>query len=161
MSKIAFEYIEKGEYAPREGYPVVERDNVAAVIQYRDEFLLLQFNNVNYSKCLVTGGIEKGENKIEAVKREVIEETGYTDIESIKPVDCVNRSMFFVEHKNQNRCATYYPFLVLLKSKNRTSITDEEANEHTCLWYKECELDSVEMFENHRKMLLAAKNMRK
>lgn len=161
MSKIAFVYEEKGEYAPREGYEFVKRDNIAAVIKYQDEYLLLQFNNTNYSKSLVTGGIENGEDKIEAVRREVIEETGYFDIESITPVDCVNLSRFFVEHKSQNRVATYYPFLVLLKSLDCQPIDKEETLEHTCSWVREDDLDSIKMFDNHKRMLLAAKNMSK
>lgn len=44
------------------------------------------------------------------------EETGYYDIKSIKPVDAINVSRFFVEHKNQNREAIYYPYLVELNS---------------------------------------------
>ena len=60
MNKIAFIYDEKGEYAPRDGYEIVKRDNIAAIIKYKDEYSLLKYNNVNYSISLVTGGIETG-----------------------------------------------------------------------------------------------------
>ena len=115
MGNIAFIYEEKGEYAPRDGYEIVKRDNIAAIIKYKDEYLLLKYNDVNYSKSLVTGGIEKNEDMIQAAKREVIEETGYLDIDSITPVDCVNISRFFVEHKKQNREAIYYHFVIEIK----------------------------------------------
>ena len=95
---------------------------------------------------------------IEATKREVIEETGYLDIDSITPIDCVNISKFFVEHKGQNREATYYPFLVELKSKKKVDIADKEKKEHSCIWVKSNDLDKIDIFDNHRKMLDASRN---
>ena len=157
MNNIAFIYDETGEYAPRDGFEVVKRTNIAAIIKYQDEYLLLQYNNVNYSKSLVTGGIEWDEDMKDAVKREVIEETGYIDIDSIEFVDCVNISRFFVEHKKQNREATYYPFLVILKSKEKIDISSEEKNEHECVWVKEKDLENTNIFDNHRRMINASR----
>ena len=156
MKKIAFIYDEQGEYAPREGFDFVKRDNIAAIIKFQNEYLLLEYNNVNYSRSLVTGGIEKDEDKTASVKREVIEETGYLDIESITPVDCINVSRFFVEHKHQNREATFYPFLVTLKSKQKVDIAVEEEQEHKCIWIDEKRIDEIDIFDNHRRMLNAA-----
>ena len=157
MNNIAFIYDEKGEYAPRDGYEIVKRDNIAAIIKYQDEYLLLKYNNVNYSMSLVTGGIETYEDMVEAVKREVVEETGYIDISSITPVDCINISRFFVEHKGQNREATYYPFLVMLKSKKKIGISLEEQKEHKCIWVKEKKLKNINIFENYLRMINASK----
>ena len=42
MNNIAFIYDEKGEYAPRDGYEIVKRDNIAAIIKYQDEYLLFR-----------------------------------------------------------------------------------------------------------------------
>ena len=156
MGKIAFIFEEKGEYAPREGYEVVKRNNIAAIIKYQKEILLLNYNNVNYSMSLVTGGVEDGEEMLDAVRREVIEETGYSDIKSVTPIDCINISRFFVEHKNQNREATYYPFLVILNSKDRIEIAKEEANEHKCVWVPIEDLEATNIFDNHRQMINAA-----
>ena len=94
---------------------------------------------------------------VEAVKREVTEETGYIDIYSITPVDCINISRFFVEHKGQNREATYYPFLVILKSKKKIDISLDEQKEHKCIWVKEKELKDIKIFDNHLKMINASK----
>jgi 8-oxo-dGTP pyrophosphatase MutT (NUDIX family) len=161
MNKIAFEFDEPGEYAPRDGYETVERENIAAIIKYKNKYLLLKYNNTNYSLSLVTGGIEKEEDKVEAVKREVVEETGYNDIKSITPIDCVNISRFFVEHKKQNRVATYYPFLVELNSLKQVKVAEEEIKEHSFSWISDDDLENVDMFENHRRMLSAAKKMSK
>lgn len=157
MDKISFIFDENGEYAPKSELDFVKRNNIAAIIKYKNEYLLLDYNNVNYSKSLVTGGIEQDEDMIDSVKREVIEETGYYDIGSIIPIDCINVSRFYVAHKNQNREATYYPFLVTLNSKNKIDITEDEIKEHKCIWIDEKELKDANIFENHRKMIDAAK----
>ena len=38
---IAFDFTEGGEYAPREGYKTVERDNIAAII-YNDTISIVK-----------------------------------------------------------------------------------------------------------------------
>lgn len=151
--RIAFYFTEKGEYASREGIPFVKRENVAAIIKYEDKYLLLSWNEVDYDKSLVTGGIDEGEDKIEAVKREVIEETGYHNFKSIEKVDCINVSRFYVEHKNQNREAIYYPYLVELSSLDKNEVDNFEEKEHTCIWLSEEEIDKIDIFDNHRRML--------
>lgn len=154
--KIAFYFEEKGAYAPREGFPFVERKNIAAIVKFQNQYLFLSWNEVAYDGSLVTGGIDEGEDKETAVKREVEEETGYFDIESVTPVDAINVSRFFVEHKGQNREAYYYPYLVTLKSLDQRSVDDYEKKEHSCSWVSADELDSINLFENHKKMLEAA-----
>lgn len=153
---IAFYYEEKGAYAPREGFPFVRRNNIAAIIKYKTQFLFLSWNEVDYDGSLVTGGIDEGEDKIEAVKREVKEETGYYDILDINPVDAINISKFFVEHKGQNREAVYFPYLVELASLNQSGIEENEKKEHSWIWVKKSKLNDVNLFENHRMMLNAA-----
>ncbi len=154
--KIKFYYEEKGEYAPREGYEFVQRKNIAAIIKYEEQYLFLGWNEVNYQNSLVTGGIDDDEDIVEAVKREVIEETGYYDFKSITNVDCINVSKFFVEHKKQNREAIYHPFLVELNSLNRKDTELSEQKEHTCIWVDINDMDKINLFENHEKMFKAA-----
>lgn len=154
--EIKFYYEEKGDYAPREGLPFVRRNNIAAIIKYKDDYMFLSWNEVNYNNSLVTGGIDDGEDKEEALKREVIEETGYYDFKNITKIDSVNVSKFFVEHKNQNREAVYYPYLIELNSLSRNNIDDFEKKEHTCIWVNKDKLEEVNLFSNHRMMLDSA-----
>jgi hypothetical protein len=148
-----FIYIEKGPYAPREDLPFVKRENVALVIKYLNSYMFLSWNKVGYQKSLVTGGIDSNETKEAAVERELLEETGYYDIESIIPIPAINISKFFVEHKNQNREATYYPYLVILNSLKQQEISEEEKQEHSLIWVLKDKLDEIDLFENHRYML--------
>lgn len=153
MENVEFYYIEEGEYAPRKNFPWVKRKNIAIIVKYEDEYLFLSWNEVNYQNSLVTGGINRGETKESAVQRELLEETGYFDIKEIKAVEAINVSKFFVEHKGQNREAIYYPYLVILNSKEQKSISEEEKKEHTLIWVKKDELNNVNLFDNHRYML--------
>lgn len=150
---IAFYYTEEGEYAPKENLPFVQRKNIAAVVKFQDKYLFLSWNKVDYQNSLVTGGIDDDEDIEVAVCRELNEETGYCDILSIEEIDCVNVSRFYVEHKNQNREAIYYPYLVTLNSLKQDDIDLMESEEHSHIWVPETDLEQVNLFDNHRKML--------
>ncbi len=153
---VAFTYEEKGAYAPKKDRPYVRRNNIAAIIKYHNRYLFLVWNEVDYGCSLVTGGIEDHEDLEAALVREVKEETGYYDIKRVVPIDCVNLSRFFVEHKDQNREAKYFPFLVELNSLNRHEMEAAEQKEHTCIWVEESDLGQMQMFENHKMMLKKA-----
>ncbi len=151
--EVKFHYVETGAYAPRAGKPFIIRENVAVIIKYQKEFLFLAWRQVKYQNSLVTGGIDSGESRIEAVKREVTEETGYYDFKSIKEIDCINVSKFYVEHKDQNRKAIYYPYLVELNSLVKKDITEFEQKEHSCIWVLESNIKELPLFQNHRMMV--------
>lgn len=143
------EYLEKGEYAPREGVPYTERKNVALILVYENQFGLLKWNNVHY-KSLVTGGIEDGEEQEESVLRELEEETGYYDVQKVLPVlGGIHAAKFYVEHKKQNRAAIYYPYVVVLSSLKKKEILEAEKEEHSLVWLTKQEVYTFGMFENH------------
>lgn len=84
------------------------------------------------------------------------EETGYYDFKNITKIDSVNVSKFFVEHKNQNREAVYYLYLIELNSLSRNNIDDFKKKEHTCIWVNKDKFEEVNLFSNHKMMLDSA-----
>lgn len=142
--------------------PFVRRNNIAAIIKYKNRYLFLAWNEVGYENSLVTGGIDKEEEKETVVIREVEEETGYFDIKKITPIDAINVSKFYVEHKNEKREAIYYPFLVELNLLRQKTMDVSEIKEHTCIWVGKDHLNKIHLYENHQRMLeCALKNFEK
>ena len=66
-----------------------------------------------------------------------------------------------MEHKLQNREAIYYPYLVILNSKEQKDISEKEQKQHSLLWINKENLDKIDLFDNHRYMLEKAINKRK
>src|SRR3989338_3953565 len=66
-----------GSDAYRKNEPKVERNVVVAIIKNpkTKKYLLLKWKKNDWAG-FVTGGIEKGEDIVEAAKREILEETG-------------------------------------------------------------------------------------
>ena len=79
------EFFGEGDSAIRPDKPMTERQVVVAVVKHptEDKFLCVKnrkFGWINF----VMGGIEGDETPIEAVRREVLEETGYTNLKIIE-----------------------------------------------------------------------------
>ena len=77
------------EYRKRPGaYVILERDNdnKIGIIAVNEDYFLLG------------GGIEKGETQLEALKREALEESGYT-LKDIKKFDEVGSYLYSMIHK--------------------------------------------------------------
>lgn len=73
------------------------------------------------------GGVEEGESIVEALDREIREETGYTDFEI---QDCIGafEYNYFSPERGVNRKLTEYTYRVVLRSqeKKEPELTDRE-----------------------------------
>lgn len=69
-------HIHLGEPLP-DDIPVTARTGVRAVIWDNNKLLMMKSNRGNYK--FPGGGMEDGEDEQTALKRELLEETGYTD----------------------------------------------------------------------------------
>ena len=124
-----------GDIAFRPDEPVVNRKVIRAVVKHwsEDKYIVLKWINAGWN-TFISGGIEGEENDIEAAKREVAEETGFTDLEFVSYLGGPIHAKFYAPHKNQNR--TDFQQGILFKLKNGTRIETSEAEKkiHEVSW---------------------------
>jgi leucyl-tRNA synthetase len=123
-----------GNSKPREGKPVRKKTVVTGIIRNpkTDEFLIQRLADTDVA--FTGGGVEDGEDIVDALKREVIEETGYTDF----VVSQRKFPNFFgkgYKLKKDTNCFDYeYFYEVELLSTAKQPISSEEAAKHTLEW---------------------------
>ena len=153
------EFFGEGDSAIRPDKPMTERQVVVAVVKHptEDKFLCVKnrkFGWINF----VMGGIEGDETPIEAVRREVLEETGYTNLKIIEEFPDVYFDNFYAAHKVVNRhitCHTVYCELTDLEQNERSK---EEKAIADVLWIKNRELMNKLSTEAHKYDLERVRN---
>lgn len=134
---------------PIEGKIVAERNVIHAVLRNpEDNTYLLAFlkdeswgdqKPVNF----VIGGVEEGEDWVEAARREVIEETGYTDFEFSQELPLHIEANFYQKQKDVNRLAHIKAFVFDLKSDARNEVAAEEEAKHDFKWIGAGEIEEL------------------
>lgn len=120
---------------PQKDKKNAKRIVVQGIVKHWSEDRVIQIQWKKFPwKTFVIGGAEEGENLEEAVKREIEEETGYTDIKSITKIGAEMRSEWFAKHKDENRYAFMHVFLVELGSGKKNELSDEEKEKHEVAW---------------------------
>ncbi len=112
----------------------VERNMIQVVLWNRADntVLLLHWPEFDW-KTLILGGVEEGEDMVQAAKREVAEETGYTDIEFVTEI-CKTKSTFYAAHKGVNRIAHNTGLLFQLVGWSQEPVDPKELAQHTPHW---------------------------
>ena len=87
-------------------------------------------------KMLIGGGVEPREDIIECAKREIAEETGYTDVELIAKSDAIGHGFYYSNVKNKNFSIDAYGLYFLLKSdkKSKTKLDGGETGKFKVTW---------------------------
>lgn len=135
------EFFGEGDSAVRPDKPMTEREVVVAVVKHPTEEKYLCVQNKKFGWIdFVMGGIEGNEDPIEAGKREVVEETGYTDFGELKKVKEVFYDNFYAAHKDVNRHIAIHTVYGELKSLVREERAVEEKEIADVIWISVAEL---------------------
>ncbi len=119
---------------PKADLPLVERNAIHAIVKHwrEDKYLLLKWKEVDWV-TFVTGGVEDGENILDAAIREVHEETGYKNL-ILKKEFRRSHSKFYHVPKKENRFGHFHNFLFELKDGEREELSGEENSKHALEW---------------------------
>jgi len=109
--------------------------NVVAIIYDKDDFLILKKQGTWTGWQFVQGGIEKDEKMEDAVKREVKEETGLSDIEIVEKLDIKSDYWFVWEGEKVHKFQNF--FLVKASRKDQIKLSIEHSD------YKWCKYDEA------------------
>ncbi len=121
--------------------PIIERDPIAVIIKHPtdDLYLLAKWKKSDWTGFL-TGGIEEGDTLEQTVAKEIHEETGFKNIDMIKPLDFVSHGLFFHPVKNVNRLAHYHLVFVQLKDLEQDETSEEEKSIAEFVWIPKVEV---------------------
>lgn len=115
----------KDSYQPKKN--IVERSNIACIIKHptEEKYLISKWKKVTWNG-FVTGGIEEGESAEEAARKEVVEETGFTNIKNIEVTNFSSHGLFYHPIKEENRFAHYRLCVIQLDDLTHNEISDDE-----------------------------------
>ncbi len=128
---------------PREDLPFVEREAVHAILKHcsEDKYLVLKWKKVDWV-TFITGGVDEGETPLQAVEREIREETGYQNFKLLKELPR-SHSKFYHVPKKENRFAHFSNFYFELKNGEQKELTPDEKEKHELIWVTKPELERI------------------
>ena len=130
---------------PKDGLEWIERDAVESIVfdPKRNKYMCLEWKKMPWT-CFITGGVDDKEDKIEAAKREILEETGYKNVKFIRELG-KTRLRFHAAHKNCNRLGNYTGLLFELVNNERDEPSEEEKAIHEVVWLSAGEITEKRM----------------
>jgi ADP-ribose pyrophosphatase YjhB (NUDIX family) len=129
-----------------------ERDVAYAIVRNPkdDTYLILNLLTGETGQSLIVGGVEQGEDWIQACKREIYEETGYKNLYLVDSLDTHVHAKFFALHKDENRYAKAKTFVFELIDEEQDAVNSVELERHDIMWLTKDQVDIK--FHNQRYM---------
>lgn len=121
---------------PRADKQTKVRRNVHAIVYdpKTKKYLIIR-NSIHKWDTVVIGGVEEGEDLVQAATRELMEETGYSDVKYIRTLGFPVQAGYFAPHKDENRLAIASALYFELVSDTKIDIpTDGENEGNEILW---------------------------
>jgi leucyl-tRNA synthetase len=127
---------------PVPGKKFVERQSVHPIVfdKQTGKFLAIKWKKFPWT-TFPMGGVEEGEDIVEAARREVKEETGYKNLKLIKVLEGHTRAEYFAAHKDQNRISFTTAVVFELENDEHDELSPEEADQHEVIWLDEKDMN--------------------
>lgn len=134
MTDTNIPYFEDEESKLNPNLPIVERAAINAIVYdlATDEVLCLDWEKFNW-KTFIIGGIENDEDPIIAASREILEETGFKNIQFIAEVGRT-KSGYYATHKKENRISNAVGLLFKLINSDQIDVKESEVVNHVFRW---------------------------
>jgi leucyl-tRNA synthetase len=146
---IAPYFIGTNDDAPRKNIETLNRDVIDVVIENENgEFLLMREKNNGVVHIHFVGGGTDGEDEKTALKREIIEETGYTEFDIKNKICSGIYSSAFRHTKNKNQYTFGPGYHVKLKSLKKIR-SEVEDGKHELLWVKKDKVKNLITWPGH------------
>lgn len=135
---------------PRSDAPTVFRETIMAIIEHPDgeQYIILDWKKYGWKTFLI-GWQENDETPVDAVLREIIEETWFEGIIQARMIWPEVESNYFAAHKSENRKSLERYFVVKLNSLRKRPVKEEETKNHTHNWIHKKDVSQTLTIDNN------------